>query len=114
MITKVDPYCHLQEVMQQMSKKTRQIRTYTKEVPITEALAEIITETEAHLEESSQEGTTSAGTIETIKETLDHCLAEYARRPHIQTYLDIQISHNTYLASLPALVASLKKYANSA
>ena len=43
MITKVDPDCHLQETMQQISKKTRQIRTETKESSQTEPLAEIIT-----------------------------------------------------------------------
>ena len=40
-------------------------------------------------------------------------LAEYAKKPHIQTYLDVQISKDTYQASQTAPTSSLKKYAKS-
>ena len=59
MIRKVDPDCHLQETMEEALKKTRQIRTKSKEVLPTVALAKLITKTEVHLEKRNQKEITT-------------------------------------------------------
>ena len=48
------------------------------------------------------------------REALGHNLAEYARKPHIQTYLGVGTSKDTYQASQTAQTASLNKDANTA
>ena len=95
--------------MQQMLRKTKQIRTRRR----TEELEDSTAETETEVTGSNLEEIAMIEKLEVTQRNLDSP-AEYAQKPLTQTYLDVQSSKSIFQANQEDKVASLKKFAKNA